>query len=194
MSKIESQTENNHFKFEFTVKGKILYQRIFDSDVYNHNTRYSVYIADIYKEMQKDIIHILTSKRNSLTLQTKYSKKRYDTYNVDSPILSIPNESMYDTDAFMFTFYINNHIIINRKFTLYQKDNSNFYTHSLFSMELYNILDYYCSVIQNHIKKKDEEQLWQEYYLMTYHNIQPKESRELPADKRKKLLYQCNYF
>lgn len=182
--------QNNYFKFTLNYKGNVLVERIFDADYYNQATRYSIKLQEWNKQIISDFRALLSSYDKDLNFDIcgyDLSKCLKDLlkFNNDPKIseMATLDKKTYN-EGFSYTLFINNNIIIEREFNLY-----NFNINSLFSTNLIELVDEWVYRIKDKIKNNDQNQMWEEYDLMNHYGLSLKDVRELPEENRKKMVY-----
>jgi hypothetical protein len=199
--------DKSHFKFGLylnneTLGNQVISERIFDADVYNHPTRYSVNIKQFSHEIISSFQRVLSTKNSGLTFKTyvgknSKGKKVYVDHNKYVVAELDENKRNYNitkndynfnypqelNEAFKFTLKIGDNIIIERDFTVLR-----FNPKAIFSNEVMDLVNEWVSTINDHIKQNDIRQMWQENALIERYGYQVNEVRTMDKDKKDSLL------
>lgn len=184
--------QKNNFKFGLFYKDRVISEKIFSADIYNHLCRYSVNIKDWTNLIKHEFQEVLSRRDNNLTT----TLNGYDLLIpiTDSFFGSFHGKDVYTQekdgieDGFKFKLQINDNIIIERVFSV-----KNFNYKSIYSTELIDLIFDWVERIEDKIKTLDEQQMWEEEDILANTKLSRSEIRALSKDERQKQLKKINY-
>jgi hypothetical protein len=165
------------FKLGLYLNDETIAERIFDAECYNPATRTNVNIKDIGREMMGSIRTVLSERNSNLNFiygKDVYNLKHFP-YNFNYPEVFL--------DAFKFGLYINNNTIIERVFSI-----RNFNRKAIFSTDIVDEIDYWVGAIQDHIKAKDIEYMWDDNLIMARFGYSSYDLKVMDPAKRAELV------
>jgi hypothetical protein len=190
----------NHFKFILYQGDDIITTRIFDADVFNPLTRYSVDIRSLIPSINQRLQKTLSSKNLSYSddnydyirhykeCRDAYDKKPTDTTLEKPPYkVQVINERQIKGVECRFGLYINNNPIVERDFYV---DGYNPATR--FSTELTSIVREICDDIFHNIKSNDIKNMWDDYYLIRDYRLSSQQLRDLNFKRRREMVTNLN--
>jgi len=201
----------NQFRFGLYQEDVILGEKTFDADVFNPFTRYSIDIREILPSIITDFQKILSKKSYQTTINVGYdediitddsSEKVYDLHEYHTDMVdSYPNNRKNDFRYLpkIHKHYIDNKVIrgVECKIGLYI--NANPIVERVFFVDGFNPISRYSSevtglfmdiadLIIERIKKSDVCNMWDDYDLINRRGMSISQIRNLPLDKRIRIL------
>jgi hypothetical protein len=167
--------ERTYFKFGLYLDNQIISESIFDAEAYNPPTRYTVNIKDMGRDIMSSFRKVLSDQNSRLNfIYGPYNLKNFD-YGIQ-----VPEDT---TNAFKYVLYNNDNTIIERTFSV-----RNFNPQSIFSTDIVEEVKFWAGRIQNHIKARDNDHMWDEYNLMNRYGLSIVDVRALTVAKRNEML------
>lgn len=187
---------NNQFKFTLKQSDLLLYEKIFDADVFNPFTRYSIDIREVLPQSITKLQKILSKKRYDVTLNEydlfHFYKNQLAMYpkDVRNDLEYKPKVSKHQIDDKVIKgveckigLYINDNPIVERIFFV-----DGYNPVARFSSDLLNVFQEISNDIFKSIKKADKRNMWDDYDLINYKGLSINQIRDLPLNKRKGML------
>lgn len=206
----EIKKHENNFKFSLITGGNVIAERIFSADIYNQYLRYSVDIREKLPEIINRLVKVLSKKEvttnlygyntvklynmagydnmayykklNRSTGDNRMSKNKLNDFEIQELSYG-SNNNKFSGVEFKFSLQLNENTIVERTFCV-QYYNSE----SRFSLELCDTLNSIVEDIQNHLKKNDSINMWDEYDITNTYGIDRHIIRTFNKEKRETLL------
>ncbi len=191
-----SQIEKDLYRFVLYLNDQVIAEKVFPAYLYNHYTRFNLDIRPISPEIIKSFQHVLSNKDEQIAFDLyEYNLLgHYKEYNdhflkSESKLVTNPNGKMEngryvnEFEKFRFVLYINNKHIIERNFSVY-----NYNPKVRFSVDLVDTFDEAVEKVKGYIKKKDLNNMWEEFTIMNNYNMTVDKIRVLSKEEREKLL------
>lgn len=189
---------SNVFRFSLYQENVLLCEKIFDADVFNPFTRYSIDIREILPKAITTLQKVL-SRRNYETQITgdlfdiyRYNQKMISLYpeewqkdmqyNPQPIVQQIENKTIKGVEC-KIGFYINDNPIVERIFYV-----DGFNPVARLSVDLVNTVVGIGDMIFNHIKKNDIKNMWDDYDLINQRGLSFSQVRELSPTLREEML------
>ena len=167
----QKEEKENKFVFRLFMGDKVIYERSINANVYNHGARYSVNIRELSVEFIDKLTDILTEDPKKLD----YGFYGYDLSNYDTNLRIFKN--------FAMVLYYNDSIVINRRFRIEELNYNN-----IKSNDFVYLVEGMVEMIQQMIKEKDINQMWEEYYLINHYRMTIPDIRQLDNKTKKSML------
>lgn len=182
-------SENNKFKLGLYLGEESVCELDFDADSYNPYVRYSVDIRNELNNILKGFKYILSNKNTD--------KEDFKYLNIDT--LSYFNDELnkYDNNIknyfvfrptknveMKFGLYINDNTVVERVFNVSKLNYD--------VLQSFSLIDHMKNIkllIENKLRDKDIDLLWEDYDLINTYNMNIQQIREMDERKRKSLLY-----
>lgn len=193
---MEENNYRNEFKFVLRQGNVLLVEKVFNADSYSPLTRSFIDVREILPE----IIHRLQSVLSRSTYETNVLGVDVFRYQLDE-INSFPKEFrrdlMYRPKSITqhidkktirgveckLGLYINDNLIVEREFYV-----DNFNPVARWSMDVVDEVNYAVEMIEFNIRKKDINNIWDDYDLINGRGFNISQIRELSPQTRRKLL------
>lgn len=188
-------TKKVNYKFGLYQGDEIVSERIFDADVYNPANRYKVELRPLNQRIIAEFRNILSTPSQYLTFKMPVGSdinKQRRTYRLNEYLYS-SDHSEVTGDNFKYALKISDSskesddFIIERNFPV-----KNFNRQSLHSFNIVQKVDDWAYDIQDLIKKKDTNQMWDEYELLNKTQLNITDIRGLSPDAKEELLFKVN--
>lgn len=189
---------NNVFRFSLYQGEVLLGEKVFDADLFNPFTRYSIDIREILPRAITTLQKVL-SKRN---YETQINEDLFDAYRYHQKMISLypqewRKEMYYNPQPIIqqiedktikgveckIGFYINDKPIVERIFYV-----DGFNPVARWSLDLINVVVMIADTIFNHIKKNDIKNMWDDYDLINIKGLSINQIREFSPAKREEML------
>jgi hypothetical protein len=203
---------SNVFKFSLYQKDILLCEKAFDADQFNPFTRYAIDIRDILPkaitrlqktlskksydvifEVGREDINNADSSNYSYNLYHHYQSiihtpiGRIGYYNPQSIVQHIEEKVIRGVEC-KIGFYINNKPIVERLFYV-----DGFNPVARWSFDVYYTVVEIADQIFEKIKKRDIQNMWDDYMLINYKGYSISQIREFSSAKREDLLRKLNH-
>lgn len=190
---------NNLFKFSLCQEDVILCEKIFDADLYNPFTRYSIDIRDLLPQAITKFQRVLSKKQYDVSVEVgsnveyelfeHYKKSAYDKkvgeffkYNPEIKEYSIDDKVIKGVEC-KLGLYINENPIVERIFYV-----DGFNPVSRFSVDVtYEVFEM-VERIKESIKRSDINNMWDDYDMINKRGLSINQIRELSPYKRAEIL------
>ena len=197
---MNDRVQENNFKFTLYIGDEVINETIFNADVFNPVTRYSV---DIRSEISSIISRLQkTLSRRNLTFKYDFNDEvSYDFLKEYKDDVKLEGNSFVSklTQPETSKITINNRIIsgVEFKFGLYINDNPiverNFFVEGYnpatrFSIELSSLINDITHEIYSFLKKEDIKHMWDDYDLINVYGLYINQIRDLSKQRRSELL------
>jgi len=189
---------SNVFRFSLYQGNVLLGEKIFDADVFNPFTRYSIDIRELLPRAITTLQKAL-SKRN---YETQITDELFDMYRYNQKMISLypqdwRKEMYYNPQPVVqqiedktikgveckIGFYINDKPIVERIFYV-----DGFNPVARWSVDLTNTIVMIGDIIFNHIKRNDIKNMWDDYDLINQKGLSINQIREFSPAKREEML------
>lgn len=189
---------NNVFRFSLYQGEVLLGEKVFNADLFNPFTRYSIDIREILPRAITTLQKVL-SKRN---YETQINEDLFDAYRYHQKMISLypqewRKEMYYNPQPIIqqiedktikgveckIGFYINDKPIVERIFYV-----DGFNPVARWSLDLINVVVMIADTIFNHIKKNDIKNMWDDYDLINIKGLSINQIREFSPAKREEML------
>lgn len=183
LNNLEETEENkkivNNFKNKkITKQVNSINEIIFNSDCYNHQTRYSVNLKDWANQICSEFKNVLSQKITNLDLNIQdYNSFEY--FNK-----SLYQDMIDTTQELKFCLFINDKHIIERYFIV-----KNFNPYTLYSNNFIYLIEDWVYRIKERIKSQDEKQMWNEFELINKGIFNQKLTKEQIVNYQDKIDY-----
>jgi hypothetical protein len=199
MSEQINSIVKDQYRFVLYLNDKAILERVFRADVYNVKSR-TLNLKDVANDIIKGFRDILSSKDNNLIID-KYLKTykggvkffgltKDEDKSVRVPLTSeqegLNNTNGYYLNAgenFKYVLYYNDNYVIERNFCI-----KNYNPNARFSLDLTNYFDDIVNYIQAHIKQKDCDLMWSEYFIKNRHGFDIDTIRQFNAEQKEKMM------
>ncbi len=194
---------SNVFRFSLHQGNVLLGEKVFNADVFNPFTRYSIDIRELLPRAITTLQKAL-SKRNYETQITdelfdmyRYNQKminlypqewRKEMYYNPQPIVQQIEEKTIKGVECKIGFYINDKPIVERIFYV-----DGFNPVARWSVDLTDTIVMIADTIFNHIKKNDIKNMWDDYDLINQKGLSINQIREFSPAKREEMLRRLRY-
>lgn len=190
---------NNQFRFSLYQEDVLLCEKMFDADLFNPFTRYSIDIRNLLPSAITRFQRVLSKKQYDVELPVggkefyhlfdHYRKSAYDKqigeffkYSPEVKEYSIDNKVIRGVEC-KLGLYINENPIVERIFYV-----DGFNIVSRFSVDVtYEVLNVAEEIIES-IKKDDIRNMWDDYDLINKRGLSINQIRELHPQKRAEML------
>jgi hypothetical protein len=188
-------TKKVNYKFGLYVGENIVSERIFDADVYNPANRYKVELRPLNQRIIAEFRNILATPNQYLTFKISVgadANNQRRTYRLNEYRYASENEEV-SAETFKYALKISDSskesddFIIERNFSV-----KNFNRNSLHSLNIVQKVDDWAYDIQDIIKRKDQNQMWDEYELLNKTQLNISDIRSLSVDAKEELLFKVN--
>lgn len=190
---------NNQFRFSLYQEDVLFCEKMFNADLFNPFTRYSIDIRKLLPDIISNFQRVLSKKEyevnysigsgESYDFWEYYKKCTYDE-KLGRIFKYLPKIKEYNIDEKYIKgvecklgLYINENPIVERIFYV-----NGFNPMSRFSVDVLNETTYATDLIINHIKKSDVENMWDDYDLINQRGLSINQIRELHPHKRSEML------
>ncbi|MFW6377074.1 MAG: hypothetical protein ACOCZ5_00375 [bacterium] len=189
---------NNTFKFSLHQQDVLLGEKVFDADMFNPITRYSIDIRNILPRIITRLQKIL-SKKNYVTGLTDdfdlfvYNKQMINSYPphqrqdmkyLPKSITQHIEDKVIKGVECKLGFYINDKPIVERVFYV-----DGYNPVAKLSLDLIDEIINSTDMIFDEIKKSDRRNMWDDYDLINVRGLTINQIRELTPQKRSELLW-----
>jgi len=189
--------KNNEFRFSLYQGDVLLGEKIFDADLFNPFTRYSIDIREILPVIINKFQKLLSGKKYYTKYDDnldfyEYYKKILNSYPKDirDNLIYNPKNVVYHIEDKVISgveckigLYINDKTIVERLFYV-----NGFNPVSRWSIELIDAIIETADLIFNHIKNVDVNNMWDDYDLINILGLSINQIRELSPSKREDFL------
>lgn len=200
-----SEKNNNQFRFSLYQEEVLLGEKVFDADIFNPFTRYSIDVRAILPQTITRLQKLLSRKKYDVVFDVG-GDKEYNLLQIARNIInSYPDKvrrSMiynpkpakhYIDDKIIrgveckIGLYINNNPIVERMFYV-----DGFNPVVRYSVDVIDEVVWTTELILEHIKKVDIKNTWDDYDLINKRGLSITQIRELSSDKRAYLIRSIN--
>jgi hypothetical protein len=197
---MSEKNHNNEFRFTLYQQDVILCEKVFDADVFNPFTRYSIDIRDLLPQAITRFQKMLSKKRYEIQLN-EYDLLRYNNRMIDLYPKECRDRMRYNPRSIRqeiedkvikgveckIGLYINDNPIVERIFYV-----DGFNPVARYSVDVVDTLVEVVDEIERQIKRVDIKNMWDDYDLINKRGLTINQIRELPAKQRAYLLRSIN--
>ena len=197
---MSERNHNNEFRFSLYQEDVVLCEKVFDADVFNPFTRYSIDIRDILPQAITTLQKMLSKKRYEIQLcgydLLRYNNRMIDLYpkewhggmryNPKSVRHEIEDKVIKGVEC-KIGLYINDNPIVERIFYV-----DGFNPVARYSVDVMETVVDIVDTIERQIKRVDIKNMWDDYDLINKKGLTINQIRELPAKQRAYLLRSIN--
>lgn len=190
---------NNIFKFALYQEDVLFCSKMFNADLFNPFTRYSIDIRELLPRAITRLQKILSKKRYETSFENypEYDFFRYNQRILNSYPPSIKTDLKYHPETIIqeienktikgveckIGFYINENPIVERLFYV-----DGFNPVSRWSVDVTEVVIEIANSIFELIKRKDIQNMWDDYDLINVRGLSINQIRELSPAKRSEQL------
>jgi hypothetical protein len=195
-----NEKNDNIFKFSLTQGDVVLTERIFDGNVFNPYTRYSIDIRKFLPKIITKFQKVLSKRYYNVSLNG-YNLKDLEYKTFSNMSKDVKHQMMYNPRVSDFmvenkrivgvecklSLYINDNLIVERVFYV-----DGFNPISKNSVDLLDVFNESYDMIYRSIRKRDIKNMWDDYDMINKLGMSINKIRELPQNVRYRIIRNMN--